>query len=170
MTDATILISEIIDALRRIFVALEGAPGSALCGIDMTGRQIVALLLINEHGPLTVSRLAALMSLKLAAVSAVLNRLDRLGLISRSYGTSDRRVVTIALTPTGAETAGTALAKMNSFMDAMELHGTQGLETIQYSLESLMAILHDETATSMPEHTPPKPARRSSSPPPRTDG
>jgi DNA-binding MarR family transcriptional regulator len=144
MTGSNLIISEIIDALRRIFAALEGSPGTALCGIDMTGRQMVALLLINEHGPLTVSRLAALMSLKMSAVSACLNRVEQLGLISRSHGTVDRRVVTLSLTPAGVQTVGAVLAKMNHFLDAMALHDIQRLEAIRYSLDCLMDILVPE--------------------------
>ncbi len=137
-------ISGIIDALRRTFIALEGQPCSPGKGIDLTGRQVIALLLIGVQGSLTVSRLAALMSLKMAAVSGLLKRLEDLKLICRCHNIGDRRVVTLSLTQAGSRMARAISVRGRDFIAAMELNDASRLEAIQYSLECIVDILESQ--------------------------
>ncbi|HEX9023026.1 MAG TPA: MarR family transcriptional regulator [Geobacteraceae bacterium] len=138
------VIAEIVDALRRIFAAFEGQPCSVCDGMDLTGRQIVALLLVGEHGPVTVSRLAGLMSLKVAAVSVMMNRLEEVELISRNHSSSDRRVVALSLTETGSHVVQLVSSKTRDFITAMELNDATLLEAVHYSLKHLVLILEGE--------------------------
>jgi DNA-binding MarR family transcriptional regulator len=54
-------------------------------------------------GPLEPRAIAALASSSRASISSALNTLERNGFVSRSRGSSDRRLVTVELTERGAE-------------------------------------------------------------------
>ena len=59
-----------------------------------------ALEALDEHGPLTPGELGALLSLTSGSVTALVNRLERLGWATRELHPVDRRKVVISLTET----------------------------------------------------------------------
>lgn len=69
--------------------------------VDLTMTQFRALLFIRAGQSLSVSQIATAMEMRLGAASALVNRLDRLGLVSRGENPRDRRQTLVALTPAG---------------------------------------------------------------------
>jgi DNA-binding MarR family transcriptional regulator len=96
-------LSPILDArLTRVFSAH---------GLDFPGFDVLASLR-RSGAPyeLTPSQLAASMMVTPGAVTQRLARLEGQGLIERTHSTSDRRKVTVSLTPLGLRTVDEAVA------------------------------------------------------------
>ena len=72
-------------------------------GINRT--DLRCLNIIENQGPMTAGRLATLSGLTTAAVTSVLDRLERAGYARRVRDHEDRRQVTVELTPLLAERA-----------------------------------------------------------------
>jgi DNA-binding MarR family transcriptional regulator len=70
-------------------------------GINRTDGR--CLDIVENHGPITAGRLAELSGLTTAAVTAVLDRLERAGYARRVRDAKDRRQVIVELTPLMAE-------------------------------------------------------------------
>ena len=73
-------------------------------GINRTDGR--CLDIVENHGPMTAGRLAELSGLTTAAVTAVLDRLERAGYARRVRDANDRRHVIVELTPLMAERGG----------------------------------------------------------------
>jgi DNA-binding MarR family transcriptional regulator len=69
--------------------------------VDLTMTQFRALLFIRAGQPLSVSQVGAALQMRLGTASALINRLDRYGLIRRSENPRDRRQTMVELTPEG---------------------------------------------------------------------
>ncbi|MFC1562322.1 MarR family winged helix-turn-helix transcriptional regulator [candidate division KSB1 bacterium] len=65
-------------------------------------RELTAILITGETGPIKMSDLAHSLNLALSTMTGIADKLIRLRLITRKRSTSDRRVVTISLTKKGA--------------------------------------------------------------------
>lgn len=91
---------QVIASIRQLsrFSALHPA---AWREVDLTMTQFRALLFIRAGQPLSVSKVGAALEMRLGTASALVNRLDRLGLIARSENPSDRRQTLVELTPAG---------------------------------------------------------------------
>ncbi|MDN5856517.1 MAG: MarR family transcriptional regulator [Actinomycetia bacterium] len=66
--------------------------------LDVTMPQLRVLFAVRRKQPISVSALADTLELRLAAASALVNRLVRAGLLHRSEDPRDRRRVLLALT------------------------------------------------------------------------
>lgn len=69
--------------------------------VDLTMTQFRALLFIRAGQPLSVSKIGTALAMRLGAASALVNRLDRLGLVSRAENPRDRRQTLVELAPAG---------------------------------------------------------------------
>lgn len=85
-------------AVRRAFDA-----GMADLGLNMSEGGVLANL--NAHGGLTQSELAARLHIGRASSGALVEELERRGLVTRRDDPSDRRVWHVELTDAGAELA-----------------------------------------------------------------
>ena len=72
------------------------------------GRSFKQLRLIRElrNGPLTMSQIAHLLGVSNAAVTGIADRLEQSGLVQRFQDATDRRVVSVRLTPAGDAVQG----------------------------------------------------------------
>jgi DNA-binding MarR family transcriptional regulator len=71
------------------------------------------LFWISLLGPLEPRQIATLASASRASVSSALNTLERNGFVTRSRGSTDRRLVTVELTERGSERIAEAFAATN---------------------------------------------------------
>ncbi|MCU1537338.1 MAG: transcriptional regulator [Humibacillus sp.] len=71
--------------------------------LGLTYPQYLVLLVLWADGERPVTQIAHRLGLPPHAVSPILHRLEQAGLVTRERRGSDRRVVTIALTPAGTE-------------------------------------------------------------------
>ena len=68
---------------------------------EITATQLAVLRILNEKGASNTSFLADSLGVTLSAITAMINRLDRLGMVSRERRPKDRRQVWIKITEKG---------------------------------------------------------------------
>ena len=68
---------------------------------DITGPQLVCLLAVEDHEPVTPSAIARHVHLSPSTVIGILDRLQAKGLVQRERDLKDRRLVQVALTEPG---------------------------------------------------------------------
>jgi DNA-binding MarR family transcriptional regulator len=93
--------------LSRAHEAANDAFDEVAClklGVNRT--DLRCMNIVENKGPMTAGRLADESGLTTAAVTAVLDRLERAGYARRVRDTDDRRQVIVELTPLMAERAG----------------------------------------------------------------
>src|SRR5215468_2019461 len=71
--------------------------------VGLTMAQMVAMMLLEKMGPISVSSVAACIKLSPAAASHMVDRLVVAGLVGRSEDPADRRQKRIAITSAGRE-------------------------------------------------------------------
>ncbi len=100
-------LAEELIRLARDHEAANNAFDEVACqklGINHT--DLRCLNIVDNQGPITAGRLAELSGLTTAAVTSVLDRLERAGYARRVRDQEDRRQVIVELTPLVAERAG----------------------------------------------------------------
>lgn len=100
------LVAQVGEALAGLQEALTrlDAAAAAYMGVSATDLQCLAILL-RHGGAMTAGRLAAESRLTPGSVTALIDRLERGGYARRVRGESDRRTVTVELTPRAYELA-----------------------------------------------------------------
>jgi len=81
----------------------------------LTPTQFAALIRINEQGPCSQNHLGRLISIDVATIKGVVDRLRKKGLVELTPDESDRRRTTIALSPV-AQAMMEALERMGSII------------------------------------------------------
>jgi MarR family transcriptional regulator, organic hydroperoxide resistance regulator len=99
--------TEIAREAQRLFfeigMAQRARVGAALAEAGLTFAQAHALRLLDPERPLPMSALAERLLCDASNVTGIADRLEARGLVERRAAEGDRRVKTLALTPTGAE-------------------------------------------------------------------
>ena len=128
-------------ALFRVAVSLDRTldePGlfpGASDGIGLTGA--LALVLVDAAGPLRPGTLGDLTSLTSAGVSQLLDRLERDGFVTRSFGAvaGDRRAVVVGLSEAGRN----ALTALDHVVATFSTDLVRALETVRAHLPGVPA-------------------------------
>jgi DNA-binding MarR family transcriptional regulator len=101
---------ELIDGMIRLARAHEAANDAfdevAAQKLGLNRTDVRSLGIIENEGPITAGRLAELSGLTTAAVTSILDRLERAGYARRTRSEQDRRQVIVELTPLAGERAG----------------------------------------------------------------
>ena len=100
-------------------------------GINRTDGR--CLDIVENQGPITAGRLAELSGLTTAAVTAVLDRLERAGYARRVRDAKDRRQVIVELTPLMAERGGQIWGPLGK--DAVTDIGRMSIEELRLVME-----------------------------------
>jgi len=79
-----------------------GAFRSFLSG-DLSLVHIHVLTILEVQGPLSMSRLAEELDVSVASATGIVTRMEQRGLVERSHGETDRRVVSVHPTRRGGE-------------------------------------------------------------------
>jgi DNA-binding MarR family transcriptional regulator len=108
----------------------------------MTGPQVWAMKVIAESAPIRVTDLSRRMYLHPSTVVGILDRLEQQAQVARTRSKKDHRVVTVALTAKGRETA----SKVPVIAQGLLLSGLKGLSdaelsTVSEGLRMLVGIL-----------------------------
>jgi DNA-binding MarR family transcriptional regulator len=85
--------------IRRVHEKME-----ILMAQGITGSQFFVMKKISERGKMTVSEVANEMNVSLSAITAMTDRLYKMGLIKRDRDEKDRRLVWLTITPQGGKT------------------------------------------------------------------
>lgn len=84
----------------------------------LTSAQWAPLLRLSTQGPSTVLELARWVQVDPAAMTRLLDRLERKGLCRRNRDTEDRRVVRVQITPEGQDAIAGVPAALSEVMNA----------------------------------------------------
>lgn len=110
-----------------------------LAGINLTDGRCLDLL--DVHDGLTAGELAEAASLSPGAVTTVLDRLERLGLVTRTRDEADRRRVQVELTPKARELAFRAYGPIAAYArEHIEQLSDEDIETISRFLEVAVEV------------------------------
>ena len=93
----------VLSTIRQIIRATTLHSKQLAKTTGLTAPQLIVLKTVREHAELSISRLADLVSLSQATVTTIVNRLEQRALLQRRRSEKDRRVVKVALTPSGTE-------------------------------------------------------------------
>lgn len=96
-----VVISETMQALRRIIKALQDYSQKVSGQFGITGPQLWALKTLFQNGDLALGELSKRMYLHPSTITGLVDRLEKKDLVSRRRGEEDRRVITIHLTSKG---------------------------------------------------------------------
>ena len=91
----------ILDQLGRLLRQLTRLAGGADEGHSLTSSQRIALVELGQDGPLRLNDLAHRMGASAPTASRAVDALEALGLVTRSTEPSDRRALSIELSPEG---------------------------------------------------------------------
>ena len=98
----------VLVALRRIIRATDLHSRKLGKQTGLTTPQLVIIKAVGDLKDPTVSDIAKAVSLSLATVTTILNRLERNGLVNRVRSAVDRRRVIVTLTEAGQTLQGSA--------------------------------------------------------------
>jgi DNA-binding MarR family transcriptional regulator len=136
---------ERVESLLRQLRHVVAQRPDAWSELDLTLLQLKAIYFLWARGPLTLTEFAALVAIRLASASALVERLVRLGLVCRRADTADRRQVRLAVTPEADALLGrleaVSDAQLREALGRMSPHGLAALET---GIAELLAAISGE--------------------------
>lgn len=103
-TDDTVALPPVLEFLRafwRLNHELEVTSALMARTIGVTAQQRIVLRIVAHAGPIAAGHLSRLLHVHPGTLSTTLGRLERRGLLRRSRGDHDARVVLVSLTPRG---------------------------------------------------------------------
>jgi len=127
---------ELIRTLERKLGVLEDGE-MACCGISMA--QCHALVEIGRAGSISLVDLAGLLNLDTSTMSRTVNNLVNSNMAERELDPSDRRYITIRLTPEGMEQFSGIESSMGTYF--MQIYSAIPAESRAQVLESLQILL-----------------------------
>lgn len=96
-------LDEIVSSFRRISHSFQQLLWKDAEHLGVTPTQLMVLRKVSVHPELSVTELAERMSLGNSAVSGIVDRMVKAGLITRQRSEQDRRIFRVALTDKGGE-------------------------------------------------------------------
>jgi DNA-binding MarR family transcriptional regulator len=110
---------EIRHLLYRRDVALGRYRSGLARSLGLTDVEMLALVHLGEHGELAPSGIAALLHLSSGGATALVQRLERAGHVTRQPHPTDRRSILIGLSPATANRLADAYAILDERMDSV---------------------------------------------------
>lgn len=142
MTTKDVLVSEIIDHIRRVFQVVHEQSKKAKRKTGITGPQLWAIKVIKESSPVRVSDLARRMYIHPATVVGILDRLESSGLVVRKRSQEDKRVVKVELTAKGEKLViDSPQVAQGLLVAGLERLTLKRLKAISSALDELVVIL-----------------------------
>lgn len=138
MTDAELrLDKQLCFALYAATNAITRAYRPLLRELGITYPQYLTLMALWQHGSSTVGELAAVLDLPAHALTPLLQRLEKAGLVARRRSAVDGRSVLIELTSAGVELHTSAAAAQRAVVCATNLAPT-ALAALRSELHNLV--------------------------------
>jgi DNA-binding MarR family transcriptional regulator len=133
------VVEETYNVLRRLMMGLHGRMRRGLTERGMTLPQMFLLRFLVEKGTATPKELAGRMGVTPGNITGLVNKLEAAGLVTRSRGNKDRRVV--ELRPTGKAKRGVEAvhaAAVEGLMGAFERWSTDEIQRLKTALERIV--------------------------------
>lgn len=102
MADEEVVLASLDDttlAVRGLIAASQDLTSRMARRMDLNVSDMTAILMLAERGPVGGGELARLLGVSSAAVTVLVDRLERDGLLARERDTVDRRRVQVTATP-----------------------------------------------------------------------
>lgn len=137
-----VVISEIMQSLRRIFKAIQDYSHEVSDKFGITGPQLWVLKTISQNENLSLSDLSKRMYLHPSTITGLMDRLEKKGYVARNRDQVDRRVISVQLTPKGKSLTKKAPNPVQGKM----IYGLRGLRReklnlIYDSIQKLVEIM-----------------------------
>lgn len=141
--------ARILQSLRRMSRAVDLHSRRLAQACNLTGPQLVCLLDVAAHGPISVARLAQEIYLSASTVVGILDRLEAKGYVQRERSREDRRVVVISITKAGRDIASRAPSPLHDRLAAaLQRLSDKEQATIASSLERIVELMEAEQLDS----------------------
>ncbi|RMH44770.1 MAG: MarR family transcriptional regulator [Deltaproteobacteria bacterium] len=141
----------VLQALRRMIRAVDLHSRKLSAQHNVTGPQLVCLLAIEEHEPVTASAIARHVHLSQSTVIGILDRLEAKKLVRRQRNLEDRRVVHVSLTEQGRALARNAPSPLHDALaTAMTKLPESELGAIAASLDRIAEMMEDRHSDAAP--------------------
>ncbi len=125
-----IVISEIMQSLRRIIKAIQDYSQEVSNKFGITGPQLWALKTLSQSGELSLGELSERMYLHPSTITGVVDRLEKKGYVVRGRGEEDRRVIKVQLTAEGKR----LVRKTPNPVQGKMIYGLRGLRREKLNL------------------------------------
>jgi DNA-binding MarR family transcriptional regulator len=135
----------ITQSLRRIIKSLQNYSSKVYSHFGITGPQLWVIKTIYQNGSLPLGELSKRMYLHPSTITAAVDRLEKKGYVLRNRIETDRRVISVQLTPKGNKLAKRAPNPIQGKM----IYGLRKLKkdelsSIYRSVEKLVEIMEAE--------------------------
>ena len=127
-------------AIYSTMLGLNKVYRRLLKGLGLTYPQYLVMLVLWEHGDLTVSAIGEKVFLDSPTLTPLLKRLEVAGLVTRLRSGTDERQVVVSLTPTGRRLQARAKDVPGCVAAAMEC-STQEIDVLRERLTGLRSVL-----------------------------
>jgi DNA-binding MarR family transcriptional regulator len=132
---------QLADAIRTYHVAFEAVDDAACEYMGINRTDLRCLDILGRAGPMTAGRLAGESKLTNAAVTVVLDRMERAGYMRRVRDTVDRRRVMVDATPKAHKRAWALYGKIaKKLFDQLERYSDEELELLRDFLRARTEI------------------------------
>jgi len=141
----------VLVALRRIIRATDLHSRKLGKKTGLTTPQLVIIQAVGDLKNPTVSDVAKAVSLSLATVTTILNRLERNGIVNRARSSIDRRRVIVTLTEEGQSLKSSAPKPLqDSFVDRFSRLESWEQHLIVASLERVATMMDADDLVAAP--------------------
>jgi DNA-binding MarR family transcriptional regulator len=141
----------VLQSLRRIIRAVEIHSRKLAQNYQITGPQLVCLLVLLEEGPLLGTRLARKVYLSPSTVVGIVDRLEEKGLATRDRSPSDRRQVQVSITDKGRKVVAQVPSPLqDKFSDALKNLPELEQVSIALALEKVVELMEADRIDASP--------------------
>jgi DNA-binding MarR family transcriptional regulator len=145
------------DLAEAMLAASRALVGIAVRGVeavasDVTLTQHRVLLLLDEHGELSVNEIAGLLGVNQSNASRHATRLDELGLVTRKKAPHDARALALRLTPRGRQQVAAVrdarLDEIRSVLSRLDIADAQRVAVAMRAFAEVAgaSVVHDVSA------------------------
>ncbi|MGI6364296.1 MAG: MarR family winged helix-turn-helix transcriptional regulator [Bacillota bacterium] len=140
-------VGEIDKLIRRVSFVIKCRGRDILNEFDITTPQFNALLLLKEHGDMTIGDLGAKMYLASSTATDLIDRMERNGLVVRVRDSNDRRVVRLHMLEKGHQMIKEVLTNRKRYLSTILSQVPEAeLEALKKALQSLYELMKPEVA------------------------
>ncbi|MDA8046577.1 MAG: MarR family transcriptional regulator [Actinomycetota bacterium] len=115
---------------------------------DVTPSQMSALVVLSQHGELTLGELAAIERIAPPSMTRIAARLEANGYLERRSDAADRRVARVAISPSGIELLDRSRVRGDAFMTArMDRLSAEDRDVLARAVPLLQRLASDDPET-----------------------
>jgi len=139
-------VEELDRLLRTVSSVIKRRGRDILSDFDITPPQFNALLILRNHGNLTIGELGEKMYLACSTATDLIDRMERNGLVERVRDQNDRRVIRLHVKEKGTEMVGAVMsARIRYLSGVLEQISPEEIESMITAMRHLEQLMTDRT-------------------------